>query len=477
MRVRARVAFLFLGALATASGARGDAALASRLEASLRHPGLQGAKVSALVVRADDGTTLFDRDAGRALVPASNLKILTALAALESLGPSHRFTTRVWADRAPDAEGAVGWLAVEGGGDPSLTSEQWWRLAADLQRAGLRRVDGAILLDDTAFDDRRWHSKWGNISSRAYHAPVSALAANFGAFAVEVRPGSASGSSAWARVDPPVSTLRLQTGVRTRGARTPAKLLVDRVAQTEAAETWIVRGAVPQGGEPETVWRSVADPVLYAGGVLRMQLEAVGVSVGGPLRPAAVPADAVELLDFEGDSLGRVVGLFMKYSSNPIGEMLVKGLGRAATGEAGSWKNGRRAVRASLERLGLDLSGFQGVDGSGLARANRVAPRTLVQALQVARDSFRFGPELMAALPIAARDGTLKERMEGSPDGVRAKTGLLDGVTALSGYADSPHGVLVFSVISNGHTRGDEPAMDALDGFAAALSRRERAAR
>jgi len=121
MRVRARVAFLFLGALATASGARGDAALASRLEASLRHPGLRGAKVSALVVRADDGATLFDRDSGRALVPASNLKILTALAALESLGPSHRFTTRVWADRAPDAEGAVGWLAVEGGGDPSLT--------------------------------------------------------------------------------------------------------------------------------------------------------------------------------------------------------------------------------------------------------------------------------------------------------------------------------------------------------------------
>jgi D-alanyl-D-alanine carboxypeptidase/D-alanyl-D-alanine-endopeptidase (penicillin-binding protein 4) len=234
---------------------------------------------------------------------------------------------------------------------------------------------------------------------------------------------------------------------------------------------------VPQGGEPETVWRSVADPVLYAGGVLRMQLEAVGVSVGGPLRAAVVPADAVELLEFEGESLGRVVGLFMKYSSNPIGEMLVKGLGRAATGGAGSWKNGRRAVRASLERLGLDLSGFQGVDGSGLARANRVAPRTLVQALQVARDSFRFGPELMAALPIAARDGTLKKRMEGSPDGVRAKTGLLDGVTALSGYADSPYGVLVFSVISNGHTRGDEPAMDALDGFAAALSRRERAAR
>jgi len=477
MRVRARVAFLFLGALATASGARGDAALSARLEASLRHPGLRGAKVSVLVVRADDGSILFERDSGRALVPASNLKILTALAALESLGPSHRFTTRVWADRVPDAEGAVGWLAVEGGGDPALTSEQWWRLAADLQRAGLRRVDGAILLDDTAFDDRRWHPAWGAISTRAYHAPVSALAANFGAFAVEVRPGVAPGASARASLDPPVSTLRLQGSVRTRGARTPAKLLVDRVARAAGGETWVVKGAVPQGGEPETVWRSVADPVLYTGGVLRMQLEAVGVSVAGPLRAAPVPADALELLDFEGDSLGRVVGLFIKYSSNPIGEMLVKGLGRTASGEPGSWKNGRRAVRASLERLGLDLRGFEGVDGSGLARANRVAQRTLVQALRVARDSFRFGPELVAALPIAARDGTLKKRMRASPDGVRAKTGLLDGVTGLSGYADSPSGVLVFSVISNGHTRGDEPAMDALDGFAAALAGSERAAR
>ena len=92
-----------------------------------------------------------------------------------------------------------------------------------------------------------------------------------------------------------------------------------------------------------------------------------------------------------------------------------------------------------------------------------------VAALRRARDAFSFGPELVAALPIAAGDGTLKKRIDAAPGRVRAKTGLLDGVTGLSGYADGPAGPLVFSILSNGHTRGDAAAMDAMDAFAAAL--------
>ena len=106
----------------------GEPTLAGALEAALGVRGLRGARVAVLVVDAETGKPLFARDADRPMVPASNLKVLTALAALEALGPTHRFTTRVLADAPLDADGVVDWLYLQGGGDPSLTSESWWRL-------------------------------------------------------------------------------------------------------------------------------------------------------------------------------------------------------------------------------------------------------------------------------------------------------------------------------------------------------------
>jgi len=458
---------------ATSSGGDGaPAPLAARLEAALAHPALQGSRVGALVVRAEDGATLFARAPDRPLTPASNLKILTALAALETFGPTHRFATRVLADRPPDAEGAVGIVYLEGGGDPTLTSEQWWRLAADLHRKGLRRVAEGLVLDDAALDGQRWHGGWGRVGSRAYHAPVGALAANYGAFAVEVAPGPAPGAPARVTLDPPVDYLRVAARARTGPAGSATRLAVDRGATGGGFERVAVTGAIAADADPHTYWRSVADPTLYAGAVARMQLEAVGIRVEGPSRVGRAPEGAHELLAFEGHSVGRVVALFVKYSNNAVAETLFKQLGRASGGAPGSWDRGREAVLASLDRLGIPTPGLRIVDGSGLARANRVAPRTLVEALRRARSSFAFGPELVAALPIAARDGTLAKRAGAAADAVRAKTGLLDRVTGLSGLARHPeHGVLVFSVLVNGYRSSDEAAMTAVDGFAAALTR------
>jgi D-alanyl-D-alanine carboxypeptidase/D-alanyl-D-alanine-endopeptidase (penicillin-binding protein 4) len=117
------------------------------------------------------------------------------------------------------------------------------------------------------------------------------------------------------------------------------------------------------------------------------------------------------------------------------------------------------------------------VDGSGLSYHNRIAPRALVAALRVGVDSFRFGPEFVASLPIAARDGTLEKRAGAAQDRVRAKTGLLNGVTGLSGFAvvgPAGRGVsgerLIFSVLANSCKHGDAAAMDALDKFAELLT-------
>lgn len=440
----------------------------TRLAASLEDPALRHARVAALVVDAERGAVLFARNPDRALIPASNQKLLTALAVLARLGPTHRFVTPFYGDTAPGATGAAGSLYVRGSGDPSLTSEDWWRVAADLRRAGLRRVDD-LVLDEGVFDRVRWHPSWGSVSARAYHAPVGAVSANYGAFAVEVSPGDEPGVPARVAIDPPVSYLELRNRARTVASGQATRLAVERGAG-EHGELVTVSGTVALGEPSEVFYRSVADPTLYAGAVFRMQLEALGVEVRGRVRRGAVPDGAALWLEFEGRPLAETVRLFLKYSNNVIAEALVKAMGFESAGEPGSWSSGLEAVTAELRRLGLDLDGARLVDGSGLSRANRVSPRLLVDALRVARGSFALGPEFVAGLPIASGDGTLRERAVDAAGEVRAKTGLLDGVVGLSGYARAACGrELVFSLLVNGHRAGDADAMGVVDGFAQAL--------
>ncbi|MBW2493792.1 MAG: D-alanyl-D-alanine carboxypeptidase/D-alanyl-D-alanine-endopeptidase [Deltaproteobacteria bacterium] len=451
------------------AGAAAANDLSSRLDAALRSRALRDASIGVLVVAQDDGRVLYERRADRALTPASNQKILTAIAALSVFGPAHRFVTQIYADAPPDAEGGVDVLAIRGGGDPSLTSEQYWRLAADLRLLGIRRVRNGLLLDASAFDGERWHPSWGQTSARAYHAPVAALSANYGAFSATVEPGAKPGDPVRVLLDPPVPHLQLHNRAKTGNSKSATSLAVDRM-RSGGVEEVVVSGSVRAASAAKAYHRSVLDPVRYAGSVLRAQLEANGISVEGENRLGVVPESMLLLDEFEGKSLADAVQLFLKYSNNTMGEMLVKALGVRSSG-IGSWSAGIAAVRAELERLEIDVAGLSIVDGSGLSYQNRVTPRALVSALRVASASFDFGPEFVAALPIAAADGTLEKRTEGAADRVRAKTGLLTRVTSLSGYAmsadDRP---LVFSVLVNGFGGSDEAAMAAVDRFASELT-------
>lgn len=464
-RVLAALALWLIGP----ARAGAESELAARLDAALATRALRGARTAALVVAREDGGVLYARNPDRALVPASNLKILTAIAALAMFGPAHRFTTELLAEGPPDSEGAIGVLSVRGG-DPALTSEQVWRLAADLRRLGLRRVRGGLLLDDSAFDGEHWNPSWGKVSARAYHAPVGALTVNYGAFAVEVGAGTKPGDPVRVFVDPPLPLFRVSNRARTgpEGARN--SLRVERGA-ADGFEHLVVSGVVPAGSPPETYHRSVRNPARYAGGVIRAQLEANGIAVEGEMRAGIAPDSAAPLLVFEGKPLGQVVRLLAKFSNNAIAESLLKAMGARATGGPGSWESGLVAMRDQLVAAGLDMRGVTLADGSGLSYENRVPPRALVEALRLADGSFRFGPELVAALPIAGADGTLEERAEGAAHAVRAKTGLLTRVTALSGFAQLGDGAqAVFSVIVNGYRGSDEAAMEALDRFVSELT-------
>jgi D-alanyl-D-alanine carboxypeptidase/D-alanyl-D-alanine-endopeptidase (penicillin-binding protein 4) len=456
------------------AAASAQSSLAVRLERVLEGRELRGSSVGALVVRQNDGQVVYAHGADRALIPASNMKILTAMAALDAFGPSHQFETVVLAAGAPDVSGAVQDLAVKGGGDPVMNSEDWWRLAADLRRSGLRAVRGDLIVDDSIFDREYWHSDWGKVSSRAYHAPVGGLTANYGAYFVRVQPGAQPRDPVRIDVDPPVPYLAVSNRATTGSRTAKRSLSVGHGVGPAGRETVEVSGTVRAGDDADLFPRSVRDAALYAGSVLKMQLEANGISVAGRVRRASGPLPAHELLRFEGRPLSEIVRLFMKYSNNSIGESLIKSIGARTTGEAGGWQSGLAAAKHRLEALGLSDPALVMADGSGLSPLNRITPRLLVDSLRRARETFGFGPELMASLPIAARDGTLEKRTRAAKDRVRGKTGLLSDqrATALSGFAERPGGdLVVYSIIVNGYTAGSRGAMDGIDRWVAELVR------
>ncbi len=462
---RQRPALVIAAALSAVLGSTSVRAddLGGRLTTALAHPGLRGATLAALVVRAQDGRVLFERTPDRLLAPASNLKLLTALAALATFGPTHRFGTEISTPAPLDDDGAAAELAVRGGGDPALTSEEWWRLAADLRRAGLRHVRGSLLVDDSYFDQQRANPAWEAGGSRAFEAPVGALTANYGAFAVEIRPRRGRPPSI--ALDPPLQLFELRDQLAPGSGA--LSITDENIGDRERV---VVSGAAPNGGEPVTLYRSVSSPARYAAAVLRMQLAAQGIAVDGSDRFGPVPRDYPVLLAFEGKPLADIVRLMMKYSNNNIAEMLVKNCGAVRAGPPGTWPSGVAATRQQLVALGVPADGFQTVDGSGLSPANRVSPRALVEALRIARASFAFGPEFLSALPIAGRDGTLAKRAPAAADALRAKTGLLAVAAALSGYARTASGDdVIFSLLVNDYRHGDADAMAGIDAFATAL--------
>ena len=423
----------------------------------------------AALVEGADGRVLFERDADRALVPASNAKIFTTLAAMAAFGPTHRFETRLLSESRPDAAGSIDSLVVQGGGDPAVNNEDWWQIAVALQRSGLRRVRGDLVLDDSLFDRERWHPSWGRTGSRAYHAPVGALTANYGAFSVSLRPAREAGAAVEVSLLPPVSHLIVVNQALTGPAGSQTRLRVDREARPRG-EAVVVRGMLAADEPVVRFHRSVLDPARYAGSVLRWQLERQGIQVDGAVRVGEV-ADATEvLLKHAGRPLSEIVQLCMKYSNNQIAEALVKQLGAQVSGRGG-WRAGMTELRRVLIELGVPEKGFSLVDGSGLSVRDKATPRGIVEALRVGERSFSFGPEWVASMPLANLDGTLAERAVGAAGAVRAKTGTLDRVTALSGYVRLSTGEWGrFSILVNGYRGSDAAAIGAVDDFVAALT-------
>jgi D-alanyl-D-alanine carboxypeptidase/D-alanyl-D-alanine-endopeptidase (penicillin-binding protein 4) len=410
------------------------------------------ADIGLHVVRLKDGATLASHQADRPFLPASNVKLLTTAAALRTLGPDYRFPTRLYAT-GPLAGGHLrGDLVLKGFGDPELVSERLWLLVASLRQKGLKEVTGDLVVDESFFDDDYRAPGWGGqMSTRAFYAPVAPASLNFNAVTVHVEPGSAPGRPALVLIEPPTAYVVLTNRATTGRAGSGLRLVVDRLSGSRK-DTIAVKGSIPYDAERATHYRSVTHPWRYLATVFAEELRRQGISIKGRLREGRVPESAQELVEFESRPLGRIVQDLNKLSNNFMAEAMLKTMGVHLYGPPGSFEKGLAAVEDFLRSLGIEPGSYKLVDGSGLSKTNRLTPRQLTAVLAEMWRDFRYRPEYVVSLAVMGLDGSVEERLEDTRarQRLRVKTGSLVGASALSGYAAAADGEeLAFSVLIN----------------------------
>lgn len=434
-----------------------------------------GAKAGATVVDVESGHVLASSGADLALNPASNAKLVTAYAALRVLGPSHRFATGLFGEAVA---GEVAELTLRGHGDPSLTTADLVELARALARRGVNRV-GTIIVDQSHFDDHSLPPAYDQQpeETAAFRSPVAAVSVNANALSVHVAPGR-PGEAAIVTVEPP-GLARIEGRVATGRATQPERLTVRVAAASGAAAGSLplvvtVSGRVPEGAPPASIVRRIDDPSLAAGFVLRWALSSAGITS----RSVALGAGSKrELALHRSAPLSELLRALGKDSQNFSAEMILKATGAKARGGTGTSEAGALASRDALAAAGATDPRLVVRNGSGLFDANRLTPSSLATLLRTAARDASIAPEFLSHLAIGGVDGTLRGRFKrwASDRAIRAKTGTLASVCALSGYAFGPEGegAVAYSFIATevpGKVRDARRAIDAaVEALAASM--------
>ena len=416
----------------------GAPALAQRIEEVLAaHPELAKTRIGIAVLDLATGRTLYERASRKPFKVASIAKLATTGAALARLGPEYRFITTLLAD-GWDGKNTVANVYLRGKGDPALTTEVLWKLVAELRLAGVTRVTDAVIVDDSFFDPATLPPAFDQKDEdAAFRAPISAAALNASSVVILISP-SRPGEPPRVVVEPPSDYVMLRNEAKT--VAEGKGLLTINAAENGARTEIVVAGVLSQGAAATRAVKRVWHPSLYLGATLRATLVAHGLQVErDEVKLGVVPAAARIFAAHRSDSLAVLVRTLNKSSVNFMAEMLLKVIGAEAKGAPGSSANGLTAVRAWLADAGLPEGAYRLANGSGLYDSTRFTPEQLAALLAHAYRDFRYSADFVAALPLAGADGTLGKRMLGGAAEryVRAKTGTLDDVSCLAGYAGS----------------------------------------
>jgi D-alanyl-D-alanine carboxypeptidase/D-alanyl-D-alanine-endopeptidase (penicillin-binding protein 4) len=487
--------------------------LADRIAAALANPELARGFWGIAVIDLSDGHVLYQQNADKLFIPASNTKLFTTAAALALIGPDYKFHTTVETSGTLDRYGRLtGDLTLVGHGDPNLSGRELpyelhtqraddaiqalESLADTLVQKGVKYVDGDVVADDSYFAFERYGEGWSQDDLVwADGAPVSALTVNDNVVFVNILPADRAGDRAFVNVTPFAGYYQIDNRIITTPVGTGRKIFINRDPGSTTLTLW---GNMPLNDAGANEALAIEDPAQFAGRLFRSLLEKRGIAVYGKDRThhtelaslstlsvtAVAPSrgggeqallplpsnQSTVLATYESKSLLEDVRVINKVSQNLHAEILLRLLGREK-GTAGTIEGGLEVLRGFLTQAGITTDQYVFYDGSGLSRQNLVTPRAVVQLLRYA-SLQPWGKAYQETLPVAGLDGSMADRLKDSPfrGNVFGKTGSLSGVKTLSGYATSVEGKQVaFAVLSNNFNLPEKRMRDALDAVVEAI--------
>ena len=406
----------------------------------------------------------------------------------------------------PIAEGGLlaSDLILVGRGDPDVSNRKFpfeeraqregpaekvlAELADQIVAKGLKQIDGDIVADDSYYPYDPYPAGWTvGDTFFSFGAPLGAITLNDNIAVVDITPGAHPGDPVTISVQPAVARAGFDAQVTTGTVGSKPDLAVVR---QPGPNFILLRGTLPPGGSPAHLELAMTQPSETAGAALRQLLEARGVTVrgavrvlhspppvvnsagepGAPERPQDPGADRVVLAEHISPPLLQSITLTNKISQNLHAEMFLREVGREKFGTA-STAAGLYVERQFLRSAGVADGDVVLTDASGLAPQDLVTPRAVVTLLRYAQTQ-PWGESFAASLPVAGVDGTLENRFTSGPAQgmLQAKTGAIDNVRAISGYATTRRGEsLVFCIIANDNPQHGLDATVAVDAIAAAM--------
>jgi D-alanyl-D-alanine carboxypeptidase/D-alanyl-D-alanine-endopeptidase (penicillin-binding protein 4) len=434
---------------------RQSVSLKEQLDSLLATPNLANAIVGLSVHSMKSGEILYEKNENTSLVPASNLKLFTTATALHVLGADYRIKSMVFLRGEMQDSTFTGDVILKSLGDPTLrwenhlsTVPQFKACAQQLKATGIHEIRGRLIGDDDYLDEQKYGVGWSWENEPFRFQPqISALSVSDNCIEFKICGGDSVGAPVQIFYTPPFSNIIILNRAITVDAADSASVAVSR---NPGSNEFTISGAItPQA--VQKILRTIDNPTLCTMSLLAHVFQQNGVRFTGAILDIddienySCPADSTLFFQFDSPPLADIVKKINKESRNLDAELLLKIIGRETKGQ-GSSAAGAQVVQDYWQSLGVNIEQMNIVDGSGLSRKNLLTPASLVLLLTKMRSDSVF----YDSLPISALETTMDKSFGSNYNNIRAKTGTLDFVKALSGYIKTVSGdELVFSLIIN----------------------------
>ncbi len=407
------------------------------------------------------GEVIYKRNTDKLFITGSTIKLFTTAAGLLLLGEDYKYKTRIYADGDIFKGTLYGNLIIQGSGDPTISNRfipgnidtifNAW--CDSLKIKGITKITGNLLGDDNAFDDKGYGTGWmKDYEYSWFSAPAGALSFNNNLINIYIKPTS-NDLPASLTIEPRLNNTYFLNKVVTVNNNDKNDI---QIIKNRKNDVVTIKGTISQNQNLITEYLTVDDPTEYFISVFENILKKNNIELQGYAIDADREAHEIDysetkkLFEHKSVPLKEIIKEINKNSNNFYAEQLLRTIGYEIN-SFGTIENGVKAYRKLFEKMGINLDNMLISDGSGLSRLNLVTPKQIVNLLYYMYHNSMY-KSFYNSLPIAGRDGTLQNRLKNTiaENNVRAKPGLLNGVSAISGYLTTNEGEpIVFSIVVN----------------------------